>query len=191
VPALLFWCLLAPAWVARQWRLRLGEGKKALLSILGLWLILATWLAMVQIRAQGVSGLLFMLVIAGVIALLVFLVRRKFGGATRTPEDAFRQERRVALRGIFLFGLGWAVWLIWVGRGGVKGDALWILLVFVPAILLLPVASLGVVGIHLKMLLQRQANLPCRTNLLDVMAGLMAILPCFALLLLIGGQIPD
>ncbi|MDR3324026.1 MAG: hypothetical protein LBS89_07480 [Zoogloeaceae bacterium] len=58
-PAVLFWCLLAPTWVKRQWRLGRGRWGKALSSILGLGLILTTWLALVQMRAYDAGLLIF------------------------------------------------------------------------------------------------------------------------------------
>ena len=194
-----FWCLVAPFWLWRRWRLNLATWwGKSILLVLGGTLILATWSAFIHLHWRP-QILLFVLGIAWVSDISAYFTGRKFGGKKLAPEISPGKTWAGvwgALAGVVIYGI--ALWAI-TSHGPSKlwslmheGDAGHILLVislgFVSIALFSSFfAALGIMGDLFESLLKRQAGikdssniLPGHGGVLDRIDSLMAILPCYA-----------
>ncbi|MDR1351585.1 MAG: phosphatidate cytidylyltransferase [Zoogloeaceae bacterium] len=181
-----FWCLVAPFWLWRRWSLNLttwwGRG---ILLVLGGCLILATWFVFIHLYWRP-HTLLLVLSIAWVSDISAYFVGRKFGGKKLAPEISPGKTWAGvwgALAGVAIYGMLGVVATVGFT---VSRPILW----FVGALFFIFFAVLGIMGDLFESLLKRQAGikdssniLPGHGGVLDRIDSLIAILPCYAVVL--------
>ncbi|MDR0674172.1 MAG: phosphatidate cytidylyltransferase [Zoogloeaceae bacterium] len=187
-----FWCLLAPFWLARRWRPNRTRAGKCFLLFLGMSLILATWFACVFLRELHPLVLLGPLLLVWISDSAAYFAGRKFGGKKLAPEISPGKTWAGvygALAGVLLYGVllhAAALFLADSLPVGVMGhiarfarDHWWI----TPLFLLFTVP--GILGDLFESLLKRQVGvkdsgklLPGHGGALDRIDSLMAVLPC-------------
>src|SRR5436853_2254139 len=79
--ATLFWLLLAPAWLATGWRV----DSKLALAVVGWLVLIATWVAVVQIRARSPWLLLALMAIVWIADSAAYFSGRAFGKRKLAP----------------------------------------------------------------------------------------------------------
>jgi len=174
LPALAFWVILAPLWLARGWPA--PQGIPALL--LGWLLLLPTFLALIHLREQGAAILLAALAIAIVADSAAYFAGRAFGRYKLAPAISPGKTREGAAGG----ALAVAVYAFFLATPEGPG-----LPVVLAACLLLFVLS--VLGDLFESWIKRQAGvkdsgslLPGHGGVLDRIDSQLAVLPVAALL---------
>jgi phosphatidate cytidylyltransferase len=188
---MLFWCLIAPFWLWRRWRLNLAtRWGKGILLFLGACLILATWGAFVGLRHWwGPVTLLAALGIAWVSDISAYFTGRKFGGKKLAPEISPGKTWAGvwgALAGVVVYyGIVLALMSL-VLPTELEFESPLIRDVLMGVLLLTFLAVLGIMGDLFESLLKRQAGikdssniLPGHGGVLDRIDSLLAILPCY------------
>ena len=79
--ATLFWLLIAPAWLAMGWQVESKLG----LALVGWLVLIATWVAVVQIQARSPGLLLAMMAIVWIADTAAYFVGRRFGRRKLAP----------------------------------------------------------------------------------------------------------
>ena len=178
-----FWLLVAPAWVIRRWPTHRRPGMEAL----GILLLAATWMAVVELQAHSPWLVLAAMAIVWIADTAAYFSGRAFGKRKLAPlvspgktwEGVYGAWVAVAL---YAFALSF-----FAQDAGYRGAvtplalALWILF----ALLL---ASISVVGDLFESLLKRHANmkdsgtlLPGHGGILDRIDALLAAMPLAAI----------
>lgn len=80
-PALVFWVAVVPFWMARRWRLPASVPG----VLIGLLLLLPTWLALIQLRQAGNWTLLAVMAAVWVADIGAYFVGRRFGRRKLAP----------------------------------------------------------------------------------------------------------
>jgi phosphatidate cytidylyltransferase len=80
--ATIFWLFVAPLWLYSQWRVE----SKLVLALLGWLVLLATWVAVVQMRAQSPGLLLAMMAIVWIADTAAYFAGRRFGRRKLAPS---------------------------------------------------------------------------------------------------------
>ena len=182
-PAALFWLLLVPPWLARQWRPR----STLLLAIVG-WLILtAAWVALVELQARSPWLALAAMAIVWIADIAAYFAGRAFGRRKLAPAISPGKTWEGvygALAGVLVYALAL---LPFASRAGYAGDlsplaiAGWLALAVI-------LTALSVLGDLFESLQKRQAGvkdsgalLPGHGGMLDRIDALLAALPLAAL----------
>ena len=184
VPAVAFWLLVVPLWMRRRWSLP-GSLPGVLV---GLLLILPTWLALVQLRQAGAGALIAVMAVAWVADIAAYFVGRACGRHKLAPAISPGKTWEGALGGsvaVLVYGFALAPKLPPV-------------LSSQPALLalvLLLLTATSVIGDLFESLLKRQAGLkdssavlPGHGGVLDRIDSLTSILPLVALVWLAALQ---
>lgn len=79
--AALFWLAAAPAWLALNWRIE----AKLTLALVGWLLLIATWIAVVQLQARSPSLLLALMAIVWIADTAAYFTGRRFGRRKLAP----------------------------------------------------------------------------------------------------------
>ena len=184
VPAVAFWLLVVPLWMRRRWSLP-GSLPGVLV---GLLLILPTWLALVQLRQAGAGALIAVMAVAWVADIAAYFVGRACGRHKLAPAISPGKTWEGALGGgvaVLVYGFALAPKLPPVLSSQPALLAL--------VLLLLTVTS--VIGDLFESLLKRQAGLkdssavlPGHGGVLDRIDSLTSILPLVALVWLAALQ---
>ena len=82
LPAVLFWCGLVPFWLARRWPLPAGLPG----LLVGVVVILPTWLALVQLRQLGAPALLAIMALVWLADIAAYFSGRRFGRHKLAPQ---------------------------------------------------------------------------------------------------------
>lgn len=178
-----FWLLVAPAWVIRRWPTRARPG----MSALGLLLLAATWMAVVELQARSPWLVLAAMAIVWIADSAAYFSGRAFGRRKLAPlvspgktwEGVYGAWVAVA---VYAFVLSF-----FAQDAGYRGAvtplaiALWIVFALV-------LASVSVVGDLFESLLKRHADakdsgklLPGHGGVLDRIDALLAAMPLAAL----------
>jgi len=80
--ATLFWLVVAPLWLRSGWRVESRPG----LALLGWLLLIATWVAVVQVHARGPGLLLALMAIVWVADTAAYFTGRRFGRHKLAPS---------------------------------------------------------------------------------------------------------
>jgi len=80
--ATLFWVLIAPPWLYFGWRVE----SQPLLALVGLLLLIATWVAVVQVRVRSPGLLLALMAIVWVADTAAYFTGRRFGRHKLAPS---------------------------------------------------------------------------------------------------------
>jgi len=80
--ATLFWVLIAPPWLYFGWRVE----SQPLLAVVGLLLLIATWVAVVQVRVRSPGLLLALMAVVWVADTAAYFTGRRFGRHKLAPS---------------------------------------------------------------------------------------------------------
>jgi phosphatidate cytidylyltransferase len=181
--ATMFWLLVAPRWLRGQWRMQ----SNLVLALVGALVLLATWVALVEMQAQSPGLLLAMMAIVWIADTAAYFAGRRFGRRKLAPsispgktwEGVYGALLAVAIYSglllLFAHDLGYTRAL------SVASVAVWL-----AAVLLL--AALSIVGDLFESQLKRQRGikdsgtiLPGHGGVLDRIDALTAAMPAAAL----------
>lgn len=178
LPALLFWTLLVPLWLARRFPL---EGILSGL-LTGAVVLLPTWFALVLLRHLGPWALLAVMALVWVADIAAYFTGRAFGKNKLAPQISpgkTWEGAYGAVAGVLLYGLA----VFFLGAQAAPFSP-WLLL---PVLLVLTAVS--IVGDLFESLLKRQAGLkdssqllPGHGGILDRIDSLTSTLPLVTLL---------
>ncbi len=162
VPAAAFWLLVAPLWMRYRWRLpRSIPG-----LIIGMLLLLPTWLALVQLRQAGATFLLAIMATVWVADIAAYFFGRTFGKHKLAPSISPGKTWEGAIGGasaVIVYGFVLSPKLPAVLSGN------YVLLLVV----LVLVTVVSVVGDLFESLLKRQAGLKDSSNILPGHGGVL------------------
>ena len=79
---LVFWLALVPLWLARHWVVR----RRWVLTLVGLMVLLPTWLALIALRDSGVWLLLFLMLLVWVADIAAYVFGRLWGKHKLAPR---------------------------------------------------------------------------------------------------------
>lgn len=180
--SVIFWLLLAPAWLRQQWKLQQAGAFPGVL--LGAAVLLPTWLAISRLREIGPTPLLCMMAVVWIADIAAYFSGRAFGKHKLAPSVSPGKTWEGAI-GAGVAVLAYGVLL----RDSSAGEffhaiPLWLLL---PALVVLTAVS--IVGDLFESLLKRQAGikdssqlLPGHGGVLDRIDSLTSTLPLLALI---------
>ncbi|MEP7329997.1 MAG: phosphatidate cytidylyltransferase [Betaproteobacteria bacterium] len=181
--AVLFWLAIAPLWVIKRWSTR----HTALQIAVGFVVLLATWVALVELQARSPWLVLAAMAVVWIADTAAYFTGRAWGRHKLAPlvspgkswEGVYGAWVAVLLYAWLLSPL--AVAAGFRGTTGVIAVVLWLLFVFV-------MASASVVGDLYESLMKRQAGvkdsgtlLPGHGGILDRIDALLAAMPLAAL----------
>jgi len=182
--ATLFWLLVAPAWLAARWRV---ESKLALAAI-GWLVLIAAWVALVQIQTRSPSLLLALMAVVWIADTAAYFTGRAFGRRPLAPAISPGKTWEGvygALAAIVVYALAWLMFAPAAGGGQASSfgsAAVWVAL-------LLALAAVSIVGDLFESLLKRQRGvkdsgriLPGHGGVLDRIDALLAAMPPAALI---------
>ena len=182
--ATLFWLLVAPAWLAARWHV---ESKLALAAT-GWLVLVAAWVALVQIQARSPGLLLALMAVVWIADTAAYFAGRAFGRRPLAPaispgktwEGVYGALAATALYA--LAWLGFAPEAEGVPANSLLAIGLWVAL-------LLALAAVSIVGDLFESLLKRQRGikdsgriLPGHGGVLDRIDALLAAMPAAALI---------
>ena len=182
--AALFWLAVAPAWLAAGWRIR----SKLVLALTGWLVLLAAWIALIQLQARSPALLLAIMAIVWIADTAAYFAGRAFGRRKLAPtispgktwEGVYGALAATAVYALLLLWL--APDVVHAGELGPRALAGWVGLV-------LALTALAVVGDLFKSLLKRQRGvkdsgsiLPGHGGVIDRIDALLAVMPSSALL---------
>jgi phosphatidate cytidylyltransferase len=182
--AMLFWLLVVPPWLYLGWRV---ESKLAL-AVVGWLVLIATWVAVVQIQARSPGLLLALMAIVWVADTAAYLVGRRYGRRKLAPtispgktwEGVYGALGAAALYALALLPLA--------ARGGyTRALTLGVIAGWIVLVLLL--VTLSIVGDLFESQLKRQRGvkdsghvLPGHGGVLDRIDALTAAMPAAAVM---------
>jgi phosphatidate cytidylyltransferase len=181
--ATLFWLLLAPAWLAAGWRV---ESKLAL-AVIGWLVLIATWVAVVQIQARSPGLLLALMAIVWIADTAAYFSGRAFGKRKLAPAISPGKTWEGVYGALLATGL-YALALLWFApqAGYTRAQSLGALAIWLSLVLGLTVLS--IVGDLFESQLKRQRGvkdsgriLPGHGGILDRIDALLATMPAAAL----------
>ncbi|HEY3433324.1 MAG TPA: phosphatidate cytidylyltransferase [Rhodocyclaceae bacterium] len=179
----IFWCLLAPFWLARRWTF---AGNDFVGYATGVILIIPTWAALVTLQQRGAWVLLAVMAAIWVADIAAYFTGRRWGKNKLAPAISpgkTREGAYGAVLGVLVFGL-----LAWPIAHVLEpsNTAMW----FWFALSLLVLTVLSIMGDLFESLMKRQAGikdssqiLPGHGGILDRIDSLTSTLPVVALLL--------
>ncbi|HEX5392292.1 MAG TPA: phosphatidate cytidylyltransferase [Rhodocyclaceae bacterium] len=164
--ASLFWLLLAPFWLARAWRL---VDHAVAGYLLGAFLIVPTWAALVALYSRGPWVLILAMAAIWTADVAAYFTGRAFGKHKLAPSISpgkTREGAYGAVVGVMIYGL-----LAWpaIGLFAPKGQGGWLVL----ALILVLVTILSIMGDLFESLLKRQAGIKDSSNLLPGHGGIL------------------
>lgn len=182
--ATLFWFLVAPAWLSARWRVE----SKLLLAAIGWLVLLAAWVALVQIQTRSPALLLALMAVVWIADTAAYFAGRAFGRRRLAPAISPGKTWEGvygALAAIVVYAIAW-LGLAPAADGGqpasLAAAALWVAL-------LLALAGVSIVGDLFESLLKRQRGvkdsgrvLPGHGGVLDRIDALLAAMPPAALI---------
>jgi phosphatidate cytidylyltransferase len=162
VPAAAFWLLGVPLWMRRRWPLP----HSTFGVLIGLLLILPTWLALVQLRQAGPLALIAIMAIAWVADIAAYFFGRTFGRHKLAPSISPGKTWEGALGGglaVIVYGFALSPKL----PAALSGNPGLLLLVMVL------LTAISVIGDLFESLLKRQAGLKDSSNVLPGHGGVL------------------
>jgi phosphatidate cytidylyltransferase len=173
-----FWALVVPLWLRRRWRL--PEGFPA--ALLGGGILIATWVALVQLHALSPWVVLASMAIVWIADTAAYFSGRAFGRRKLAPQISPGKSWEGVYGGLAAAAV-YAMLLVPATRDLAPGvaPAVWVLLV-------VALAALSVLGDLFESLLKRQAGakdsgsiLPGHGGMLDRIDALLSAMPAAAL----------
>ncbi len=181
--AAIFWLALAPAWVVRRWSTR----HPATQAVVGFIVLLATWVALVELQSRSPWLVLAAMAIVWIADTAAYFAGRAFGRRKLAPLVSPGKSWE-GVYGAWVAVLIYALLLVPLAAAagyGLPVDAstvvIWLVLIFV-------IATASVVGDLFESLLKRQAGvkdsgtvLPGHGGVLDRIDALLAAMPLAAI----------
>lgn len=178
LPAVIFWIAIVPLWMARHWRLPRSVGG----VLIGLLVLLPTWLALIQLRQAGEWTLLAIMATVWVADSAAYFSGKRFGRHKLAPAISPGKTWEGALgAGVGVLAYGFLL----------AGDSTGLISARNPvifAILLVLLTTVSILGDLFESLLKRQAGLkdsshilPGHGGVLDRIDSLTSTLPVVAL----------
>lgn len=182
--ATLFWLVVAPAWLASAWRVR----SKLALALTGWLVLLAWWIALVEMQARSPALLLAAMAIVWIADTAAYFSGRAFGRRKLAPAVSPGKTWE-GVYGALAAAAAYALAMLWLapdllhaGERSPRSIAAWVAVV-------LALTALSVVGDLFKSLLKRQRGvkdsgslLPGHGGVIDRIDALLAVMPPTALL---------
>jgi phosphatidate cytidylyltransferase len=182
--ATLFWLLVAPAWLAAGWRV---ESKLAL-ALAGWLVLIAAWVALVQIQARSPALLLALMAVVWIADTAAYFAGRAFGRRRLAPSISPGKTWE-GVYGALAATAVYAVALLAFAPAAGEGRAISLAVVAAWVALLLALTAVSIVGDLFESLLKRQRGvkdsgriLPGHGGVLDRIDALIAALPAAALI---------
>lgn len=155
-----FWGLVVPFWLRAKWALKGLAG-----VLVGLVVLLPTWLAMVQLRALGPGVLLAVFAVVWMADIAAYFAGRRFGRHKLAPSISPGKTREGAvgaLVGVLLYGLLISHYYF----AGLLTLPQWVLLLVVLTVV-------SIVGDLFESLLKRKAGIKDSSNVLPGHGGVL------------------
>jgi phosphatidate cytidylyltransferase len=181
--ATLFWLLLAPVWLAAGWHV---ESKLAL-ALIGWLVLIATWVAVVQIKARSPGLLLALMAIVWIADTAAYFSGRAFGKRKLAPTISPGKTWEGVYGALLATGL-YALALLWFApeAGYTRAQSIDALAIWLALVLAL--TALSIVGDLFESQLKRQRGvkdsgriLPGHGGILDRIDAQLAAMPAAAL----------
>jgi phosphatidate cytidylyltransferase len=181
--ATLFWVFVAPAWLAKSWRV----DSRIALALLGALVLIATWVAVVQLQARSPWLLLALMAVVWVADTAAYFAGRVFGVHRLAPAISPGKTWEGVYGALIATGIYALVLLEFAPEAGYTGElsvaaaAGWVAMV-------LALTALSVVGDLFESFLKRRRGvkdsgklLPGHGGILDRIDALTAAMPAAAL----------
>jgi phosphatidate cytidylyltransferase len=182
--ATLFWLAVAPAWLAAGWRVE----SRLVLALTGWLVLIAAWVALVQLQARSPGLLLATLAIVWIADTAAYFSGRAFGRRKLAPMISPGKTWE-GVYGALCATAAYALVLLWVAPEIVHAGALTPLVLTGWVGLVLALTALSIVGDLFKSLLKRQRGvkdsgriLPGHGGVIDRIDALLAVMPPAALM---------
>ncbi len=163
--AAIFWLMIVPVWLRAQWRL---ANRPLLGMLLGLGLLLATWIAFCLIQSRSSLLLLAVMAIVWVADVAAYFAGRQFGRHKLAPSISPGKTWEGvggAITGVCMYGA-------LIINASPIGER-WQLGVVVTSVLFLALTAVSVIGDLFESLLKRQAQIKDSSNLLPGHGGVL------------------
>lgn len=182
--ATVFWLAVAPAWLAAEWRVE----SKIVLALTGSLVLLASWIALVELQARSPALLLAAMAIVWIADTAAYFAGRALGRHKLAPTISPGKTWE-GVYGALLATAVYTLVLLWLAP-----DVIHAVPLSLPALagwvgLVLALTGLSVVGDLFKSLLKRQRGvkdsgriLPGHGGVIDRIDALLAVMPPAALL---------
>lgn len=181
--ATLFWVFIAPAWLKAGWRVE----SKIALALLGWLILLATWIAVVQLQARSPWLLLALMAIVWIADTAAYFAGRAFGRHKLAPSISPGKTWEGVYGALLATGL-YALVLLVFAPAGLHARTLSAFAVIAWVAVVLGLTGLSIVGDLFESLLKRQRGLkdsgkllPGHGGVLDRIDALLAAMPAAAL----------
>ncbi len=181
--ATLFWLLVIPPWLYFGWRV----SSRMALAAIGWLVLIATWVAIVQIQARSPGMLLALMAIVWIADTAAYFAGRRFGRRKLAPSISPGKTWEGVYGALFAVGAYALALLPLAARGG-YAQALTVGAVVAWVALVLLIAAMSVTGDLFESLLKRQRGvkdsgrvLPGHGGVLDRIDALTAAMPVAAL----------
>ena len=186
--SLIFWVLAVPVWLAKGWRIH----NRFMLALVGVIVLIPTWLALVQLQAMSPSFLLALMAVVWVADIFAYFTGRRFGKHKLAPSISPGKTWEGVV-GAFMAVAVYA--LIWMGQddkllalvSGINFSP-WITIILAVWVM----TYFGILGDLFESWMKRQAGLkdsghilPGHGGVLDRIDALTSSLPLAALVLLL------
>jgi phosphatidate cytidylyltransferase len=182
--ATLFWLLVVPPWLYFGWRIDSGLA----MALVGWLVLMATWVAVVQVKARSPSLLLALMAIVWIADTAAYFAGRRFGRRKLAPSISPGKTWEGVYGALFAVGAYALAMLPFAANGG-YARALTIGAVAAWVVLVLLLAALSIAGDLFESLLKRQRGLkdsgsvlPGHGGILDRIDALTAAMPAAALI---------
>jgi len=181
--ATLFWLLVVPAWVLRRWRV----ASAMVLALVGALVLIATWVAVVQIQARSPAMLLALMAIVWIADTAAYFAGRRFGRRKLAPQISPGKTWEGVCGALFAVGV-YALALLPLATHNGYARLLSVGAIVAWVGLVLGIAALSIFGDLFESLLKRQRGvkdsgkvLPGHGGVLDRIDALTAAMPAAAL----------
>jgi phosphatidate cytidylyltransferase len=181
--ATLFWALLAPPWLASGWH----PESKLVLAVTGWLILIATWVAVVQIQARSPGLLLALMAIVWIADTFAYFTGRAFGKRKLAPEISPGKTWEGVYGALLAVGL-YALALLWFAPRAGYASAQSLTAIASWLAVALGITALSIVGDLFESQLKRQRGvkdsgriLPGHGGVLDRIDALTAAMPAAAL----------
>jgi phosphatidate cytidylyltransferase len=182
--ATLFWLAIAPVWLASAWRVE----SKLVLAATGWLVLLAWWVALVQLQASSPALLLAAMAIVWIADTAAYFSGRAFGRRKLAPTIS-PSKTWEGVYGALAATAAYALAMLYFAPGVVHAADRSPLAIAAWLVLVLALTALSVVGDLFKSLLKRQRGvkdsgriLPGHGGVIDRIDALLAVMPPAALL---------
>jgi len=182
--ATLFWLAVAPAWLASAWRVK----SKLALALTGWLVLLAWWVALVELQARSPALLLAAMAIVWIADTAAYFSGRAFGRRKLAPTVSPGKTWE-GVYGALAATAAYTLIMLWLAPDLLRAQARTPLAIAAWVALVLALTMLSVVGDLFKSLLKRQRGvkdsgriLPGHGGVIDRIDALLAVMPPAALL---------